>query len=252
MKLLLTITLFASLIFASNVKKVNMEGYKFFFGTNHDIPQKGIYPKINETLDFYIVKDGRKKISSFQSIGSIIDNKQEIAWNVFQKSSEINCSDISINKSSIKEIDLNLLRFILEAHTNEKDITIWVKVKDGRNSDMKNFKAFSLVQNKYLDNYPHSYNLCIKTYNYRKNKNIFDNANYLYEGILNKKKAQLLDIKKRNHIKYADMSDQGLILEIKEPLVKVQYSHYIRELSTYLPMQKWIRIDELTFKKHSK
>lgn len=45
------------------------------------------------------------------------------------------------------------------------------------------------------------------------------------------------------------MSDQGLILEIKEPLVKVQYSHYIRELSTYLPVQKWIRIDTLTFKK---
>lgn len=48
-----------------------MKGYKFFFGTNHDIPQKGIYPKINETLDFYIVKDARKKFFHFNQLDQL-------------------------------------------------------------------------------------------------------------------------------------------------------------------------------------
>jgi len=51
------------------------------------------------------------------------------------------------------------------------------------------------------------------------------------------------------------MSDQGLILEVKEPLVKVQYiipvSSWSNVANPYLPVQKWIRIDELTFQEQN-
>jgi len=262
MKLIFILLIFISSIYASNIKELQVgEEVSVIFGTNHDIPQKGITPKNKKTLQFYIRK--RKDTGAVLST-TILSDEDKTYWEISDKPLvEKECSggfEHPLNNNNIKFMDLNLLRYLLESYPRtqeQNDITVRVKVKKGRDIDNKNFKIFSLTKNEYLNDFPPSYTICLNvdSYAYGNIKKSADNIHIRYRNELSEKKQKIIDIQKRKNIKYADMSDQGLILEVKEPLVKVQYiipvSSWSNVANPYLPVQKWIRIDELTFQEQN-
>lgn len=262
MKLILTILLIATSLFASKIKVIkDINGYDYYLGTNQDIPPSGIVPKNNnKLLLFYSQNDSRG------SLNYIIDEKNKKAWLLNPKkiynyhilsSSRDSCKEKTvINKKSIKTLDLNLLHFLLSIQEKDKkDLGIWVKVIDADPFNNKKFKIYSLTKNKYIESSLRSLASTVCEKNYQ--SILSDYKRVLRLG--NKKKEQdIINKKKIDTLQVADESDQGLIIEIKGPLVKVQankciaYNSKYTECYEYTGLSQWYKKDKLTFKNQNK
>lgn len=259
MKLLLTILLLATTIFASSLKTIR---YKFmqdaYVGSNEIVPQLGLAPKKKTHFTFIIAKgnDGDR----------IIDHKNKKAWNIGIRSATkpfdikeyrnyCRTKGNELNPKSLESLDLNLVNLILKVRNKKmKDISVFVKVKKGKNNNPNNYKIFSITQNKYLTNNlfdtPYkSYTICQRDY-----KSSIDFYNRLLALDNKSKREKERNIQKRKIIQVADEADQGLILEIKGPLVLVQTEECSERASfgrcvDTIPVPRWMKKDKLTFNK---
>ena len=272
MKLFLVILLLATATCASSIKSytetrtINKHlNETTYFGSIYDIPTIHKDPKNLKNIFFYR-KGNLSKSSKFKIV--IIDKDDKVAWEIgTEPTMKYKQHDyVPFNINHLKRTDPKVIKFLLEENSVKKDdLNIWVKVRNSTLGNPRDFtrvkkkthEIYSLTQNKYKENSEVPAYYIKRSSYYEGHLEELGFVARIYFQEEDRKKQKVIDKRERKTIKIADEIDQGLILEIKGPLVLVQVkvctiSDSYGLCLKYGSSTKWFKRDQLTFKKQGK